>query len=277
MKLESNSDSKAWLATYKLFDNFCKSTRKDCMFIGDGPRALCLQGDLKLVRDTSIGSSISKTILPKLRYVASNDLNSSYSACYCNWFLVPDAKTGEYFWIPPSIKALGCCTYTDAYFHTWDAPAGIIRGKLNDAVDTAFTPDKDEAGRLYSQGFNYAMNYPLDGIVIEGQKTMQLRKTAFDRINVRRLFLSLEKQIGRIGKYFLYQGNTQFNRQRFTDQVRAILETAVNGSGVAEYAIRCDETNNPPEVIDRNELHCRIAVKPIKTIEYIVLDFICTN
>lgn len=277
LKLESKEDSKPWLAAYKLLDSFCKETRKDCMLIGDAPRALCLNGDQKLVRDTRIGSSVTTEILPKLKYIANKDLNSSYSACYCNWFLVPDAKTSEYFWIPPSIKALGCYTYTDAYFHPWDAPAGMIRGRLQNVVDTAFTPNADEAGRLYSQGFNYAMNYPLDGIVLEGQKTMQLRKTAFDRINVRRLFLTIEKQIGRIGKYFLYQGNTEFTRQRFTDQCRSVLEAAVNGGGIAEYAIKCDATNNTPETIDRNELHCRIAAKPIKSIEFIVLDFICTN
>ena len=120
------------------------------------------------MRDTRIGSSVTTEILPKFKYIANKDLNSSYSACYCNWFLVPDAKTSEYFWIPPSIKALGCYTYADAYFHPWDAPAGMIRGRLQNVVDTAFTPNADEAGRLYSQGFNYAMNYPLDGIVLEG-------------------------------------------------------------------------------------------------------------
>lgn len=277
LELNNRSDLIKWNIVFKQFNKFCQNTRKDCQFIGDGPRALCLKGDQKLVRDTDLGSSVQNTIIPKLRIVAGNAVNSSYSACYCNWIKTIDAKTNEYLWIPPSIKALGCYVYTDAYFHSWDAPAGMIRGRISNAVDTAFNPNTDEAGRIYSQGFNYAMNYPIDGIVIEGQKTMQLRKTAFDRVNVRRLFLTIEKQIGRIGKYFLYQGNTQYTRQRFTDQCKTVLDAAVNGGGIAEYAIKCDQTNNPPEVIDRNELHCRIAVKPVKTIEYIILDFICSS
>ena len=102
----------------------------------------------------------------------ANAIDSSYSAGYCNWYLQQDYSNGEnYIWIPPSIKAMGACIYCDTYFHPWNAPAGHTRGRLNDVIDIAFTPSDADAGVIYSNSWNYAMNYPIDGIVIEGHKT----------------------------------------------------------------------------------------------------------
>jgi phage tail sheath protein FI len=148
--------------------------------------------------------------------------------------------------LPPSIKSAGIYTYTDTYFHTWDAPAGIRRGKLQNIVDVAYSPTNEEAGKIYSQCWNYAINYPLEGPVLEGQKTMQIQRTAFDRVNVRRLFLHLEKRVIAISKYFTYEGNTEYLRQRFVDTIRPIFEEAVAGGGISQYYIRCDNTNNTP-------------------------------
>ena len=106
---------------------------------------------------------------------------------------------------------------------------------------------------------------------------MQIQRTAFDRVNVRRLFLHLEKRVIAISKYFTYEGNTEYLRQRFVDTIRPIFEEAVAGGGISQYYIRCDNTNNTPQTIDNNELHCQIIIKPVKTIEFIILDFVCTN
>ena len=264
-----------WQQVIKKFDDFCHYTRKDCMFIADGLRPFCLEGNLQKVRKTKIGSSVERDVIPYINSIAG--INSSYSAGYCNWFYVADKYSGDYFWCPPSIKAASIYVYCDTYFHSWDAPAGMTRGIVPGAIDVAFNPNKDEAGKIYQQSWNYAVSYPMDGIIMEGQKSFQYDKTALDRINVRRLLLKLEKQVTRAAKYFLYEQNTEYQRQKFVDTIRPFFEAAVNGSGLSEYAIKCDNELNTPEVIDNNEMHCKIAVKPIKTIEYIVISLIATS
>ena len=127
-------------------------------------------------------------------------------------------------WLPPSIKAAGLYIYTDIYYNKWDAPAGMARGRVSNVVDCAFSPSQKEAEKLYMQCWNYAVSYPLDGIIMEGQRTFQLKKTAFDRVNIRRLFLYLEKEVSRIAKYFVYEGNTAFLRGRFVDTIRPIFD-----------------------------------------------------
>lgn len=245
------------------------------MFLADGFRPIFIEGNQKIVRNTKLENTMENTIIPNMKFLTG--LNSSYSAGYCNWFYVIDERSGDLFWCPPSIKAAGVYVYTDAYSHTWDAPAGLTRGAIKNAYDTSFNPRNDEAGRIYQQAWNYAVNYPIDGIVLEGQKTFQLQQTALDRVNVRRLMLWLEKSISRIARRFVYEGNTPYLRQRFTDMMRSVLEEAKIGNGVSDYAIRCDDALNTVQVIENNELRAVVAVKPIKTVEYIKLSFIVTN
>ena len=275
MQLVTSEDTIAWKNILNKYDAFCKYTRKDCMFIADGLRPFCLIGDQKLIRDTEFTSTIENNILPKLSLMSG--INTSYGAGYCDWFLTRDAYSGNLIWLPPSIKAMGVYLYTDAYFNNWDAPAGLTRGVLNTTIDCAFSPNQEESGKLYTQCWNYACNYPIEGTVIEGQKTFQRQKTAFDRINVRRLFLYLERSVENIARRFVYEGNTSWQRQRFVDAITPIFQEAKEKNGILEYVIKCDEDNNTPNVIDNNELRCSIAVKPVKTIEFILLNFICTN
>jgi hypothetical protein len=214
-------------------------------------------------------------VIPNLKYMAG--MNTNYGAGYCDWFKTVDVYTKDLLWLPPSIKAAGVYIYTDAYYNQWDAPAGLNRGRVGDVVDCAFTPNQQESGKLYTQCWNYACNYPLEGIVVEGQKTFQRKPTAFDRVNVRRLFLYLEKAVLRIARYFVYEGNTAWQRERFVDAIKPLFEEAKQRNGILDYIIKCDEYNNTPNVIDNNELRCSIAVKPVKTIEFIILNFTCTN
>lgn len=223
------------------------------MFLLDSPRPFCLTGEEKIVRRTRPTATVANSIVPRLKHLAG--VNSSYSAGYCTWFKIRDAWSGETFWCPPSIKIAGVYIRTDVYGKKWDAPAGINRGKVS-ALDVAFSPTNEEAGQIYQQCWNYAVSYPLGGIVVEGQKTFQRKATALDRVNVRRLMLHLEKEATSIAKYFLYEGNTAYMRSRFVNALTPIFEKAVNGYGISDYRIRCDDTNNTSETIDRNELHC---------------------
>ena len=269
----------AWYAVMRKFDDFCKGMRRDCVFLADGFRPFVLTGDEKLARPTNIGLGQVKGFMPKLlsNIRKMTVLDSSYSAGYSNWFYCPDFRTGDYFWYPPSIKAAGVYVYNDIYGHVWSAPAGLNRGVVAGAVDVAFNPYRDEAGEIYKQAWNYAAAYPVEGVIIEGQKTMQLQKTALDRVNVRRLMLYLERMVVNIARRFLYEGNTAYNRQRFVDQITPIFDDAVQGDGVLRYAIRCDDDLNTPDVIDNNEMRCVIGVVPVKTMEWIVCNFVIGN
>lgn len=168
MKLTNNNVS-IWKSVIQKYDTFCKNMRKDCMFIADGPRGFALDNDEKIVRDTAPLNTLDEHVLTKLNFVGG--INTSYGAGYIDWFKGVDAWSGMAMWIPPSIKALGIYIYTDAYWNKWDAPAGLNRGRVQNVVDCAFSPNQEQAGRIYLQGWNYACNYPIDGIVLEGQKT----------------------------------------------------------------------------------------------------------
>ena len=135
----SDSGFEQWQLAQQLFDDFCKQTRKDCMFIADGPRSLCLTGNSKIINPLS-DSTVQKTILPKFKLFRRPD--SSYSAGYCNWFLTTDDMyPNNPFWIPPSAKAVRSYINCSTYYHTWDAPAGMTRGKMKGVIDVAFSPD----------------------------------------------------------------------------------------------------------------------------------------
>lgn len=273
-KVNSAADVNAWKTVEFKFDNFCKNVRKDCMFIADGPRPMVLSGQKKIVRPSKPDNTIDVNILPYVKYVTG--LNTNYGAGYLDWFQVTDEFTGDEFWCPPSIKAMGVYINTDLNFNYWDAPAGLNRGVLQ-ALDCAFSPTIKQAGSIYGKNWNYAINYPQDGIVLEGQKTFQVKPSAFDRVNVRRLFLRLERQTYKVARYFVYEGNTAYTRQRLVDMLNPIFQAAKVGGGIYDFKIICDESNNTPNVIDNNELRVKIGIKPVKSSEFILIDFIALS
>lgn len=265
---------KVWKAIEQKFDVFCKNVRKDCMFIADGPRPLVIAGQKKIIRESKPSNTIDANILPYIKNFMG--LNTSYGAGYLDWFQIADEFTGDLFWCPPSIKAMGSYIYTDLNFNYWDAPAGLTRGIIA-AVDVAFSPTPKQAGAIYEKNWNYSINYPNDGIILEGQKTFQVKPTAFDRVNVRRLFLRLERAAYQVARYFVYEGNTAYTRQRLVDALDPYFKAAKIGGGVYDYKIRCDESINTPTVIDNNELRVQIGIKPVKTAEFILIDFIALS
>ena len=270
-KCKSADDVKMWKQVVQKFDNFCKNVRKDCMFACDGPRPLVLQGQKKIIRESKPSNTIDADILPYLKWITG--LNTNYGAGYMDWFQVADDYTGDYFWCPPSIKAMGVYINTDLNFQYWDAPAGLNRGIVQ-ALDVAFSPTNQQAGPIYTKSWNYAIDFPNDGIVLWGQRTLQTKPSALDRVNVRRLCLRLERQVYRVGRYFLFEGNTAYTRQRLIDLLTPVFQQAKIGGGLYDYKIICDETNNTPTTIDNNELHLSIGIKPVKSIEFIICNFV---
>ena len=273
--IDSSDDVTYWRAVVTELDNFCKNVRKDCMAIIDGPRNLVIDGEQKYIRKTAPSQTFSNTIGNRLKYITG--INSSYCAIYTNWVRALDTYSGLNAWLPPSIKAAGIYVRTDVTANYWDAPAGLNRGVMGGINDIAFNPRVKEADQLYIKSFNYAKQYPLDGFVLEGQKTSQVKPSAFDRVNVRRLFLRLERAVYLVSRYYIYQPNNEFTRSQLTAAVEPIFQSVKAQGGLYDYRIVCNETNNTPTVIDNNELRIAIALKPVRTAEFILADFIATR
>jgi len=271
-KLTNNAHTTYWREILNKYDTFCKKTRKDCMYIADIPRAFALQGTKPVIRSSKPSNTIDNTLIPSLRYTAGT--NSSYGAGYATWFWTNDEFSGVGYWCPPSIYAAGIYINTDINYNYWDAPAGLTRGIVN-APQASFSPTIQEAGSFYQKNWNYSITYPDEGVILEGQKTFQVKPSAFDRVNVRRLFLRLERYVYQISRHYVYELNTAYTRQRFKDQVDAYFNIVKNLGGMYDYRIICDESINTPEVIDNNELRIRIGIKPTKVIEFILIEFVC--
>ena len=269
------SDLATWRDIVSEMIIFCRDARKDCMTILDVPRHLVIEANSKYIRPTVPDNTFSNTIGQKLKYVTG--LNSSYAALYANWFKMVDGFTGNNFWIPQSVKMAGIYIYNDRIANIWDAPAGLNRGIIYGVNDLAFNPNDKDADQIYIKSINYAKRYPLDGFIAEGQKTTQVKPSAFDRVNVRRLFLRLERLAYQVSRYFVYEPNNFFTRRRLVDMLDPIFSRVKQQGGLYDYLIVCDERNNTPDVIDRNELKVAIYLKPVKTVEFILIDFIATR
>lgn len=274
-QLKNGNTVKEWKAVIDLYTEFCEFTRKDCMFIADSPRNFCLLGNQKIIRSSKPSATVENSIIPSLKYLS--DFNTSYGAGYSIWVKGIDDTTRSFIWLPPTVKAIEAYLTTDTQFNFWDAPAGFKRGVLSETYDVAFNPSEKDAEKLYINRWNYAVSFPLDGIVLEGQKTFQKNKTAFDRVNVRRLFLGIEKDVARIAKTFLYDSISDYSLARFRDLVGTYLQDIKTKDGIKEFTVVCDSRNNTEQTIDNNELHCSIGIRPTKSLEFVVLNFICTN
>lgn len=258
-----------WKSICAKYITFCSSTRKDCMAVVDAPRNLSVYNDVKLVKNPKY--SIDFDILPSLTYLAG--LNSSYCAQYANWISYVDDFSGKTIWLPPSIMANSSIIFTDYNAQYFDAPAGTKRGLVRDGIDVSFNPNAKQQDILYGKSWNYFINTTSDGIVLWGQKTSQTRTSAFDRVNVRRLFLRLERLTRNAMKTFVFEGNTEKLRNRVVDMLTPIYENCKTNGGLYDYQIICDTRNNTSTSIDNNELRVAILLKPTKTAEFIILDF----
>ena len=270
-KFNKNTDLAYWKTIVFKFDTFCKF-RGDCMFCTESPRHMVLTGNKQVVRKTKKDTSVDLNILPYLSKIAG--INTSYGAGYLNWYRTISDYTGDTLWVPPSIKAMGTYILTDKQYNWWDAPAGMRRGVIN-MVETSFNPTRVQAGEIYDVNWNYAIHYLNDGIIQEGQKTFQTRQSALDRVNVRRLIGRIKRYVYFASRQFLYESHTQATREKYVKTITPFFQDLVNRGGLYDFKIICDSSNNTPEVIDRNELRVKIGIKPVKAIEFIIID-LCT-
>ena len=274
----SNSSSDyvmRWRDVFNTFNNFVQNTRKDCVFISDPFRYIFVNGS-----DTKVSSlknfNFSTNIYTPLK-TAFNGIESNYAATYGNWVKVYDQYSDKRVWVPTSGFAAAAFARTDSTAQPWIAPAGLTRGVINNIVDIAFNPNQKQRDFLYPISINPVVFFNTDGFVIFGQKTLQTKPSAFDRINVRRLFLALEKSVQRSLRYFVFEPNTEFTRTRLKNTITPVFELAKNTEGVYDYLIVCDERNNTPDSIDRNELSVDIYIKPVRAAEFILVNFIATR
>ena len=264
---------------YDRFNTFAESTRKDHIHISDPLRQIFVNGT-NYKKFTSkcdrVDNPFSQVIYWPLRnlYQAAN---SSYSASYANWVKVYDSNSGGYCWVPFSGWAARAYAETDRDRFPWIAPAGLTRGIVHNVVDLAINPNQKERDLLYRIGQNPVCFFPNDGFTIWGQKTLFRKPSAFDRINVRRLFLALEKPTSRVMKYYVFEPNTIFTRTSVVNTLTPLFEQAKRNEGVYDYLIICDERNNTPDVIDNNELVVDIYLKPVRAAEFILVNFIATR
>ena len=199
-------------------------------------------------------------------------LNTSYAASYWPWLQTRSA-TGKNEWVPASTVIPGVYTFTDAASAPWFAPAGLVRGGIPGIIQAERRLTKGERDTLYAGKVNPIASFPGTGISVFGQKTLQTKASALDRVNVRRLLIELKKFIGDQAKNLVFEQNTIATRNKFLATVNPYLESVVQRQGLYAYRVVMDDTNNSADVVDRNQLIGQIYIQPAKTIEFVVLDF----
>ncbi len=199
--------------------------------------------------------------------------DSSYAATYWPWLQTIDPNIGEQVWIPASTMIPGVYAFTDASSDPWFAPAGITRGGLGQVTRAERKLSAGNRDDLYEANINPIATFPQSGVVVFGQKTLQKRASALDRINVRRLLISLKSFISQIADNLVFEQNSASTRNNFLSQVNPYLESVQQRQGLYAFKVVMDDTNNTPDVVDRNELIGQIFIQPTRTAEYIMLDF----
>lgn len=200
--------------------------------------------------------------------------SSSYGIMNSGWKSMYNVYADEFVWVPLSADIAGLCSRTDAIAEPWFSPAGLNRGFIKNVTSLAYNPgSKEERDSLYVEGINPVCKIPNEGIVLYGDKTMQAKPSAFDRINVRRLFIVIEKAIATAAKYMLFEMNDAYTRAQFVSMVEPYLRTIQGRRGITRFRVVCDETNNTPQVIDSNAFAGNILVVPTRSINFIELTF----
>jgi len=199
--------------------------------------------------------------------------NNSYTATYWPWCQVADPDTGQLVWVPASTLIPAVYAFNDRNAEAWFAPAGLNRGSLPTVIRTERTLTKSDRDTLYSSNVNPIATFPNSGVVVFGQKTLQKKASALDRVNVRRLLIELKNYIGQLAQNLVFEQNTTATRNAFLSQVNPYLESIQQRQGLYAFRVIMDDSNNTPDVIDRNQLVGQIFLQPTRTAEFIVLDF----
>ena len=226
------------------------------------------RGDAFYVMDlTEYNSSVNTAVND------ADGLDTNYAAVYYPWVKVLDTAKNKPVLVPPSVIVPGAIAASDAIAAEWFAPAGLNRGVLGNVIEAKIRLNQAERDNLYNAKINPIATFPATGVSIWGQKTLQARPTALDRINVRRLMIALKKFIGSSSKYLVFEQNTQSTRNRFLNIVNPYLESVQQRQGLYAFRVQMDENNNTATEIDRNQLVGAIYLQPTKTAEFIILDF----
>jgi len=236
--------------------------REDAFFIGD------LVG---VTYDSTTGGATTDTIAQAI--AQANAVDSNYVGSYYPWVKTIDSRTNRLTAVPPSVLMPGIYAANDATAAEWFAPAGLNRGGIVGAVSVLNRLTQSERDSLYESKVNPIATFPGEGIVAFGQKTLQDRASALDRINVRRLLIKVKKYIASTSRYLVFEQNTATTRSKFLNTVNPYLEGIQQRQGLYAFRVVMDETNNTPDVIDRNIMAGQIFLQPTKTAEFIVLDF----
>ena len=244
--------------------------RKDTMALLDVPESMVVNNrgnEVTDIRDYRLGNHSTTNL----------NENTSYAALYGNWLEIYDKWAGRYRWVPMSGHAAGIYANTDDVSDPWFAPAGLNRAIITNIRKLAFNPNQASRDIMYKNGINPIVSFSGQGKVVWGQKTMLDKNSAFNRVNVRRLFIILEKAISTAVKYFLFEPNDSLTRLQLINMIEPFLRDVRSRRGIYDFLVVCDSTNNTPERIDRNELWADIYIKPTKAAEFIVLNFIATK
>ena len=240
-------------------------TRKDCVAF------------VSPYRSATVGVSSSTTATDNV--VEAFDLcpSSSYVVFDSGYKQMYDKYNDVFRFVPMNGDTAGLCAYTDNVADAWFSPGGFNRGNVRGAIKMSYNPKKSERDRLYRARINPVVDFPGQGVVLFGDKTALSKPSAFDRINVRRLFLVLEKAISTAAKFSLFEFNDEFTRAQFRNLIEPFLRDVQGRRGIFDFKVVCDDTNNTGEVIDRNEFIGDIYVKPARSINFITLNFVAVR
>jgi len=238
--------------------------RKDCMaFVS--PR----------IADVVNAGADSITNVLAFKTLVSRD--TSYAVMDSGWKLMYDKYNDTNVWVPLNADIAGLVVRTDATQDAWYSPAGFTRGGILNSIRLAWNPKQAERDLIYKVGINPVVSFPGQGTILYGDKTLQSKPSAFDRINVRRLFIVLQKAISTAAKFLLFEFNDEFTRAQFRNSVEPFLREVQGRRGVTDFSVVCDSTNNTPQVIDTNSFVGDIYVKPNRSINFINLNFVAVR
>jgi hypothetical protein len=218
------------------------------------------------------GQEVTKSIATRNFYGSS-----SYAFMDSGWKKQFDKYNNKYRWIPLNGDVAGLCARTDQTRDAWFSPAGLNRGQIKNVTKLSWMPTKTDRDNLYKNGINPVVTFKGEGTVLYGDKTLLAKPSAFDRINVRRLFIVLEKSISKAAKYSLFEFNDEFTRSQFVALVEPFLRDVKGRRGIYDFRVVCDETNNTQQVIDSNQFVGDIYIKPARSINFIQLNFVAVR
>jgi hypothetical protein len=203
--------------------------------------------------------------------------STSYAVIDSGYKYMYDKYNDVYRYVPLNGDTAGLCARTDSVADAWFSPGGFNRGQIRGAVKLAFNPNQIQRDELYKSRVNPVVAFPGQGTVLFGDKTAQSKPSAFDRINVRRLFIVLEKTVSTAAKFQLFEFNDEFSRANFRNLVEPFLRDVQGRRGITDFQVVCDASNNTGDVVDRNEFRADIFVKPNRSINFIQLNFVATR